>query len=211
VELLEGYAFLLGGVIDFYEAGLDPAALDFAIALAEAMLAKFYDAEHGGFWQSPAHARDLILRMKDDYDGAEPSGNSVAVMSLLRLGKITDRAAFTEAATKSLACFASRLQQAPQALPCMLQALDFFLNEPRRVVLAGDPTLPESRALLRAAHSVFQPNKVVLGNIGPVEPFARTLPASGGPTAYVCTGTSCQPPTRDAAKLKALLLQAGAS
>jgi uncharacterized protein YyaL (SSP411 family) len=205
VELLEGYAFLLSGVIDFYEAALEPAALDFAISLADAMLAKFYDAEHGGFWQSPAHASDLILRMKDDYDGAEPSGNSVAVMSLLRLGKITERRDFTEAAEKTLRLFSGRLQQAPQALPCMLQALEFFLHEPRRVVVAGDSALPEARALLRAANSVFQPNKVVLGNSGAVELFARNLPAREGPMAYVCTGTACQPPTRNPDELRALL------
>ena len=74
MQLLEGYAFLLSGVIESYEASLDPKHLDFAIALAEAMLAKFYDAENGGFWQSPAGAKDLILRVKEDYDGAEPSG-----------------------------------------------------------------------------------------------------------------------------------------
>src|SRR5213075_3158768 len=77
VELLEGYAFMLGGVIELYEATLEPKHLDFAIAVAEAMLAKFYDAENGGFWQSLA-ARDLILRVKEDYDGAGPTGNSVA-------------------------------------------------------------------------------------------------------------------------------------
>src|SRR5665213_3761781 len=83
VQLLEGYAFLLSGVIELYETTLDPASLAFAIELAETMLAKFYDAENGGFWQSAAGAKDLILRVKDDYDGAEASGNSVAVLSLL--------------------------------------------------------------------------------------------------------------------------------
>ena len=65
--------FFLSGVIDLYEATLEPKHLDFAIELAEAMLAKFYDPENGGFWQSAADSKDLILRVKDDYDGAEPS------------------------------------------------------------------------------------------------------------------------------------------
>ena len=202
VQLLEGYAFLLAGVIELYEATLATEPLEFAIALAEAMLDRFYDAENGGFWQSAPGAKDLILRVKVDYDGAEPSGNSVAILALLKLGRLTDRKAFTQAAEKSLRLFASRLQQVPQAVPCMLQALDFSLDEPRRAVVAGDPGSPEARALLRAIHAVYQPNKVVLGQTGPVEPFARTLPARGGPVVYLCTGAACQPPTSDPAKIR---------
>src|SRR5205085_1363059 len=148
---------------------------------AEAMVSKFYDAENGGFWQSAAGAKDLILRVKEDYDGAEPSGNSVTVMSLLRLGKITDRKEFTEVAEKTLRLFANRLQQMPQAVPYMLQALDFSLEEPKRVVLAGNPSSAGTRELLHAVHSVYQPQKVVLGNSGSVESFAKTLPAKDGP------------------------------
>jgi hypothetical protein len=205
VQLLEAYAFLLSGVIDLYEATLEAKHLDFAIALAEAMVAKFYDAEHGGFWQSAGGARDLILRVKDDYDGAEPSGNSVATLTLLKLAAITGREDFKQPAEATLRLFAHRLQNFPQAMPFMLHALDFQLEEPRRVVIAGDPTSPEARELLRAAHSVYQPNKVVLGNAGAVEEFARTLPARNGPVAYLCTGNSCQPPTQDAAKVGEML------
>ena len=118
---------------------LQPKQLDFAIALAETMLAKFYDAEHGGFWQSAAGAADLILRVKEDYDGAEPSGNSVAVLALLKLGAIAGRSDFSDAAEKSLRLFSARLQQMPQAMPYLLSALDFSLQEPKRVVVAGDP------------------------------------------------------------------------
>jgi uncharacterized protein YyaL (SSP411 family) len=197
VQLLEGHAFLLAGVIDLYEATLEPKHLDFAVALADSMLAKFYDAENGGFWQSAADAKDLIVRVKEDYDGAEPSGNSVAILALLKLGVMTGRKAFTEAAEKSLRLFAARLQQVPQAVTCLLQALDFSMQEPRRVVLAGDPHSVKTRELLKAIQSVYQPNKVVLGNMGAVEEFARTLPAKDGPVVYLCTGTTCQPPTSD--------------
>jgi uncharacterized protein YyaL (SSP411 family) len=205
VELLEGYAFLLSGVIELYEATLTPSHLDFALALAEAMLAKFYDAEHGGFWQSAADAKDLILRVKEDYDGAEPSGNSVAILSLLKLAAITGRRDFRDAAEKSLHFFASRLQQAPQAVPFMLQALDFSMQDPKRIVIAGDSNSPEFKNLLRAAHSVYEPNKVVLGNIGAVEEFARTLSAKDRATVYLCTGTECQPPTSDPEAVKQML------
>jgi uncharacterized protein YyaL (SSP411 family) len=205
VQLLEAYAFQLSGVIDLYEATLEPKCLDFAIALAEAMVAKYYDAENGGFWQSAGGAKDLILRVKDDYDGAEPSGNSVATLALLKLAAITGREDFKQPAEATLRLFAHRLQNFPQAMPVMLQALDFSLEEPRRVVVAGDSTSAKARELLRAAHSVYQPNKVVLGNAGAVEEFARTLPARNGPVVYLCTGNSCQPPTQDAAKVRELL------
>jgi uncharacterized protein YyaL (SSP411 family) len=204
-QLLGGYASLLSGVIELYEATLEPRDLDFAIELAEALLARFYDREHGGFWQSAPGADDLILRLKEDYDGAEPSGNSVAILALLELGRITERKEFTDAAEKSLRLFANRLEETPQAVPYMLQALDFSLQEPKRAVVAGDPAKPETGALLHAIHSVYQPNKVVLGNVGPVEPFARTLAAKNGAEVYLCTATACQPPSHEAEKVKAML------
>ena len=204
VELLEGYAFMLGGVVELYEATLEPRHLDFAIALAKTMLAKFFDAENGGFWQSLA-AKDLILRVKDDYDGAEPSGNSVATMALLKLGAMTGRREFTEAAEKTLGLFATRMQQVPQAVPYMMSALDFSMQEPQRAVVAGDARAPGARELLRAVHSIYQPNKVVLGNRGAVEEFARTLPAKDGAMVYLCTGNACQAPTSDPENVRTML------
>jgi uncharacterized protein YyaL (SSP411 family) len=192
-------------VLDLYEATLEPKDLEFALDLAQTMLAKFYDAENGGFWQSALGTKDLILRVKEDYDGAQPSGNSVAIMGLLRLGKMAGREDFTQAAGKSLRLFASRLEQLPQAVPAMLQALDFSLEEPRRAVLAGDPADPAALPLLQALQSVYQPNKVVLGNRGKVEPFAQTLPEKDGPLVYICTGTACQAPTRDLGMVRELL------
>jgi len=205
VLLLNAYAFLLSGVLDLYEATLTPRHLEFAVTLAESMVANFYDPDNGGFWQSAAGSKDLILRVKEDYDGAEPSGNSVAIMSLLRLGHIAGRKEFSNAAEKSLRSFASRLQQVPQAVPYMMQALDFFVDEPKRAVVAGNPAAPETRALLHSIHSVYQPNKVVLGNTGPVESFAKTLPAKTGPVVYLCTGTACQAPTNDPKGVRELM------
>jgi uncharacterized protein YyaL (SSP411 family) len=110
---------------------------------------------------------------------------------LLKLGAITDNTRFKEAAAKTLQLFTERMQQLPQAVPLMMHALDYYLEEPRRVVIVGEPEEP----LLSAAHSVYQPHKVILSNRGPVELFARTLPKSEETTAYVCTGTACKPPT----------------
>src|SRR5205823_10795937 len=139
------YSFLLAGVIDLYQATLDPKQLEFAVALAETMLAKFYDAENGGFWQAAPDSPDLILRVKEDYDGAEPSGNSVAILALLKLGAITDRKDFKQAAEKSLRLFANRLSQLPQAVPYLLRGLDYFLEEPQRVLIVGDPASARTR------------------------------------------------------------------
>ena len=206
VQLLEGYAFLLDGVIHLYEATLVPKHLDFAVELAETMIAKFHDPANGGFWQSPAGTTDLILRVKDDYDGAEPSGNSVATLALLKLATITGREDFRRPAEATLQLFAHRLQNQPAGLAFMLHALDFWLDEPRRVVLVGNSGSEEFQTLLHAAHSVYQPNKIVLGNVGGVEPFAKTLTAKSEATTFVCTGTACQPPTEDAEALKKSLL-----
>ena len=206
VQLLEGYAFLLDGVIHFYEVTLQPAHLDFASELATAMIARFYDPANGGFWQSPAGTSDLILRVKDDYDGAEPSGNSVATLALLKLAAITGRDDFRQPAEATLQLAASRLQKQPAALAYMLHALAFWLDEPRRVVIAGNINSTRFQELLHAAHSMYQPDKIVLGNIGAVEPFAKTLVAKEMATAFVCLGNACQLPTSEPAKLRELLV-----
>ncbi len=208
VQLLSGYANLCAGTLDLYEATLAPAHLDFAVALADAMLAKFYDPAHGGFYDSAADPRELILRCKDDYDGAEPSGNSVSVLALLRLAAMTGRKEYADAAEKTLHLLAPRLHDLPQAVPHLLLGLSYFLEEPRRAVVAGAPELPETRALLRAIHSVYQPNKVVMGTSGAVDPFNKTLPAKDGPVVYLCTGTACQPPSQDLETIRKFLAPA---
>jgi hypothetical protein len=125
---------------------------------------------------------------------------------LLRLAAITERADFRRAADGTLRLFAERMMKVPQAVPHLLQALDFALEEPRRVVVAGDTAEAGTRRLVQAAHATYQPRKVVLGTIGPVEPFARTLtPKDKRPTAYVCTGTACRPPTHEPAQVAASL------
>jgi uncharacterized protein YyaL (SSP411 family) len=205
VQLLDAYANLLAGTLELYQATLEPAHLEFAVALADSMLDRFYDKELGGFWQSGANAKDLILRIKEDYDGAEPSGNSIAILALQKLGAITDNKNFKLAAEKTLRLYAERLQQLPQAVPFMLHGLEFYLEEPRRAVVVGDPNAPGTKDLLVAGHSVYQPNKVILSTTGPVEEFARTLPKAAKPAAFICTGTACKPPTSEADRVREYL------
>ncbi len=205
VQLLDAYAFLLSGVVELYEATLEPGHLDFAIELADAMLARFFDAEAGGFWQSAAESTDLILRVKDDNDGAEPAGNSVATLALLKLAALTGRESYRAAAEQTLRTTAGKLAQAPHAVPYLLQALDFWLEEPTRVAITGEAEANAFGALLHAAHSVFGPGKVVLGNRGAVESFARALPTKSVPAAYVCAGQTCKPPVTSPDELRRLL------
>ena len=128
-----------------YQATLNPAQLQFAIDVAESLIERFEDKERGGFWQSPAAAGDLILKMKEDHDGAEPSGNSAATLALLKLGAITSNAKFTKAAEACLRAFSERLLHQPHAVPYLLMALDFSLDEPKRVVISGDPGSTEAK------------------------------------------------------------------
>ena len=206
-QLLETHAFLLEGVIDFYEVTLDPAHLEFATKIAERMIEAFYD-EKGGFHQSIG-TDDLIMRVKDYYDGAEPSGNSVAARALLRLAKITDNEKYSAPAEQTLKHFAGKIREIPQAVPYMLGALDLSLNEPKRVVLVGDVGLEATQKMLVAVHGVFQPSKVVLGVEGPVEKFAREElkpnAEEGKVKVFVCQGTFCELPTSDPLKVVASL------
>jgi len=206
VQLLDAYANLLAGLTDLYEATLDPRRLQFAVAVADAMVTRFYDAAGGGFWQSASDTPHLLVRSKEDYDGAEPSGNSVAALALLRLAVICGRKDWHSAAEKTVRLFAQKLHQMPQAVPHLLMALDFLQQEPKRVVLVGDWTCGSTTSLLQTAHRVFEPNRVILGNLGPVEEFARTLPVNEEFTrAFCCTGQACEEPTRDRKRVRAFL------
>jgi uncharacterized protein YyaL (SSP411 family) len=208
-QLLETHAFLLGGVIDLYEVTLEPAHLEFAIKVANRMIEAFYD-EKGGFHQSIG-TDDLIMRVKDYHDGAEPSGNSVAAHSLLRLAKITDDEKFSAPAEQTLKHFAGKIREIPQAVPFMLAAVDLSVNEPKRVVLVGELELAATQAMLATVHGVYQPAKVVLGVDGPVEEFARKelkpSEEKGKVKVFVCQGSFCDLPTSDPLKVTASLLK----
>ncbi len=196
-QLSRSYAFALQGVLDLYQTTLDPQWLTWALELADTLVARFQDEGAGGFFQSADHP-ELILRAKEDYDDAEPSGNSAAIIALHQLAALTDQPKWREVAEKALRLFAPKFAESGAGLPLMLQAAANFSAEPFRVVVAGDPASADARALVRAAFSVYQPNKVVLGTAAPAEEFARTLPArEGKATAYVCTGRECQPPTHE--------------
>jgi len=205
VELLKAYAFQLEGTIHLYEATLDPEHLAFAISLAEGMIDRFYDDKAGGFWQDSGKTL-AIVRLKEDSDSAEPSGNSVGAVALLKLSAMTGRDDFAEKAEKTLRLYAKVLDVAPGAMPYMLKALDMWMNKPWRAVIAGKPGAADTAKLVHAVHQVYQPNKVVLGNTGPVEAFAREQKSDeDGALAYVCSGNACKIPTSEAKTIKEYL------
>jgi uncharacterized protein YyaL (SSP411 family) len=174
----------------------------------------FEDREQGAFFASAAGDASLVMRVKEDYDGAEPSGNSVAAMNLLRLARFTNRSDFRESAERTLAAFASRLAAAPATLPQMLAACEWLLGEPREIILVGGRGDADTQALLRALYSRFVPNRVVMLVDSPEtrRALAAGIPSiefmdkiEGRASAYVCRNYTCQLPVTEAEKFSELI------
>jgi uncharacterized protein YyaL (SSP411 family) len=199
---LDDYALAILAFLDLYETRFDPAYFAMALHLAEKAIALFEDREKGGFFSTTGEAGDLVLRLKDDYDGAEPSGNSTMALALLRLARMTDRADFRQAAERTLEAFASRLTSGGAGVPQMLVALQFMLAKPREIVLAGPKDSPAMRELLTAIRRRFLPTAVLTA----ASEVPHPMPAiEDRPTAYVCENFACKLPTCDPSKLDELL------
>jgi len=201
---LDDYALLISALVDMYETSFEAGYLEWAKLLAARAIELFEDRERGGFFSTTGDAEDVLLRLKDDYDGAEPSGNSVTALALLRLARLTGVADFAQAAERTLRAFASRLLGMPAGLPQMLVALEFSLAPPMEVVLAGPREDPVMTEMLRVTRGRFLPNAVVMR--------AEDVPASGQagdktacPTAYVCENYACNLPVTEPAELDKLL------
>jgi uncharacterized protein YyaL (SSP411 family) len=210
----EDYAFLIQGLLDLYEASFEIRWLQAAAALQEKQVELFWDSEGGGFFSNTGEDPSILLRMKDDYDGAEPSSNSVSAMNLLRLAQMSDRDEWRQKAQSAMQAFADRLKQFPQALPQMLVALDYFLSKPKQIIIAGEPEAQDTKAILDVVHRRFLPNKILLladGAEGQAELSKRLSvistmkPLKGKATAYICENFSCQLPTADPTVVAKLL------
>ena len=217
---LDDYAFLLQACIDLYESSFDIQWLKEALRLAEAQNRLFFDHERGGFFDTSGDDASLLVRTKEWYDGAEPSGNSIAILNLLRLAQFTNNQSLETLAGKSFSCFGEQLMSAGHALPQMLVAFDFEMTKPMQIILAGATGDPRTQELLRVVHSEFLPNKVLMladGAAGQTElaifiPIVSSLQQiAGNPTAYVCENYACQLPTADPSVLKAMLTGAPGS
>jgi len=208
---VEDYAFLVQALLDMYEADFDVQWLQWAFDLQRKQDELFWDDKHGGYFAVSGNDKSLLLRLKEEYDGAEPSGNSVAVMNLLRLANLTDRADFREKATKSLDAFSKLLTEAPIVMPYMCAALNYSLAAPMHLVISGRIDQPDTQALLHVAQQEFVPNKVlVLADQGDGQTYLqKLLPfisgmglSNGKAAAYVCQNMSCQLPLTEPAELQ---------
>jgi uncharacterized protein YyaL (SSP411 family) len=205
--LLEDYAFFAAGLVDLYEVSGEARWLAKALELHEALAVRFADPA-GGFFRTPEGGEPLLAREKPAYDGAEPTGNSIAALTLLRLSAITGDDKFRARAQALLQSFGSLLRSAPAALGEMLLAVDFALGEAREVVLVR-PSKGSDAELLDVLRPRFAPSQVLVRHedgSDSATPLARDRPAlSGKSTAYVCTHGSCQLPVTSKEELAPLL------
>lgn len=217
---LSDYALLTAALLDLYEASFDVHWLKWAAELNNSMILYFYDEGDGAFYDTPEGIKNLIVRMRGEYDGAEPTGNSVAVMNLLRLSQMLDRQDLREKADRVLAYYAPVLESAPHGLPQMLAAFDFSLVKPKQIIIAGNINKEDTRIMLSKLHSKYIPNKIVLladseekdNFLGENLPVIKAmLMINGKATAYVCENYACKLPTNDLNVFLSLIEEKGSS
>jgi uncharacterized protein YyaL (SSP411 family) len=207
---LEDYACYADALVALYEATFEPRWLDAAREIADAILEKFADAEHGGFFDTSADHEQLVTRPKDVFDNATPSGTSVAADMLTRLALLTGDERYQRGADGVLTALGGIAGQHPASFGRLLCALDFALGRPREIAIVGPFDSEEMRALRRVVFGRFLPNRVVAGSAngagGATIPLLEDRPLRDGrATAYVCEGYVCQAPVTSAADLEAQL------
>ncbi|MHC4704461.1 MAG: thioredoxin domain-containing protein, partial [Planctomycetota bacterium] len=159
---LDDYAFVITGLLDLYEATFDARWLAEARKLTEQIIERFGDEEAGGFFLAAKDAEALIVRSKPGYDGAVPSGNSVAAFALLKLGRLTMERRFTYRGERVLKAFSAQITRSPTSLTAMLAALDFSIGPTQEIVIAGDPEQADTKDMVKIVRSRFLPRAVIL-------------------------------------------------
>lgn len=208
------YASLIHGLLDLYQADFDVKWLQWAAALQEEMDSLFLDKKNGGYYSVHTDMAHSVLRIKEDYDGAEPSPNSLAALNLARLAAMLDSKAYADEAAKIITLFGKTLQESPAAVPVLVMAADFLERGKQQIVLAGDKSSPEFLALAAIVHHRLLPHAVLLhadGGAGQAwlgdknEALAAMQPVDGKPAAYVCQNYTCQAPVTTGEALEKLL------
>ncbi|KAL5983870.1 hypothetical protein ACLOJK_017966 [Asimina triloba] len=221
---LDDYAFLISGLLDLYEYGGGTHWLLWAIKLQATQDNLFLDRDGGGYFNTPGEDPSVLLRVKEDHDGAEPSGNSVSAINLTRLSSIVAGSAsnyYRESAEHLLAVFASRLKDQAVAVPLMCCAADMVsVPSGKQVVLVGEKPSEEFDSMVVAAHGLYDPNRMVI-QIDPsnseemefwethnqnVAVIAKGSPA-GKVAAYICQNFTCSAAVFDPSSVEALLKQ----
>jgi len=193
---LEDYAFFINGLIDLYEASFDEQYLNEAKGLTEDMINLFEDRAQGGFYLTANDAPELIIRPKEIYDGAIPSGNSVAAYVLVRIQLLTLEDKWLAHVENIFKVFFTSIEERPPAYTFALCALDFYLGPSLNIVLEGPLEDSKLAQMKRVVYKYFIPNKSLLFK-------PSTVPA----TVYVCQLNVCQKPTQEISELEKQLLQ----
>jgi hypothetical protein len=203
---LDDYAFLIAGLLDLYEATGEPRWLKEALALDGVLEGSYEDKGHGGYFMTSHDHEALLAREKPAYDGAEPSGNSVQALNLMRLHELTTQDRYRQRAERTLQAFGGRLSQSPAALSEMLLAADFHLDTPKELVIVTPHSRTDAEALLARLRSTFVPNRVltVVAEGSDLAAQSQLVPLlqgkvtrNGQATAYVCEQRVCKLPTSD--------------
>uniref|UniRef100_A0A667YUT3 Spermatosis associated 20 n=1 Tax=Myripristis murdjan TaxID=586833 RepID=A0A667YUT3_9TELE len=211
---LDDYAFVVCGLLDLYEATLQTEWLQWAeeLQLKQDML--FWDVQGGGYFCSNPSDATVLLQLKEDQDGAEPSANSVSASNLLRLSHYTGRQEWLQRSQQLLAAFSDRLTRVPIALPDMVRSLMAQHYTLKQIVICGQRDAPDTNSLQATVNSLFLPHKVLMLADGDTEDFLyQRLPVlsslsqqGGAATAYVCQDFTCALPVTDPQELRRLLL-----
>jgi uncharacterized protein YyaL (SSP411 family) len=201
---LDDYAFLTFGLIELYETTFQNKYLQTAEALTNIMIKKFWDEENGGFFFTAAKSETMMPRMKQIYDGAAPSGNSVALLNLQRLSRLTNNSAFEVVANKLMKAFSNEVQSAPEAYAFFLSGVDFVVSPSQLVSIVGSIKEKDTFEFVEALRKPYLPNGVVLlRDPGKLEIGFEKI--GGKATAYVCRDQTCLPPTNNVKEMLQLL------
>jgi len=199
--LLEDYAYLINGLVSLYEATFEARWIAWAHELAETMVTEFSDPEQGDFFDTGERGESLVARPKGLFDSATPSGNGAAAEALLRLSLLLGEATYWQRATAILERYARLASEHPVGLGQFLLAIDFALGQPFEVALVGEPSTPDTQALLRVLREPYQPYKVVALRRPDDEQAAEIVPllahrtmVDHRATVYVCRNFACQRP-----------------
>jgi uncharacterized protein YyaL (SSP411 family) len=214
---VDDYAFFIWGLIEQYEATFDAKYLAYAIELQEQLHELFWDNDAGGYYFYGTDGEQLLTRPKEIYDGAIPSGNSVAAYNLIRLAKMTGRQDLEQRAEAIMEAFAGTISDYPRAYSYFLIAMQFALGGSREIVIVGKPEDIQTLNMLDAIRSSFLPDTVVVlcseeendltsAKLHELAPLIKDKSAvAGKTTAYICQNSSCQAPVTDIEAIKQLL------
>jgi uncharacterized protein YyaL (SSP411 family) len=209
------YAFLISGLLDLYETDFDLGWLRWARQLQDTLDLHFWDQDRGGYYSTSDRDPAILLRLKEDYDGAEPTPNSVAVINLWRFGQIFHNDVFLEHARHTVKALSSRLEAQPFAMPLLLVGASLLETPPIHLILHS-PHLnhPGLAPLLAEARRRYLPQMVIIQiaekesreYFAPRHSVIESLPAHvAEPTAYLCENFACQLPVTKPEELRKLL------